>query len=341
MIDRARMIAKLMAIVAFAMATGASQAQDTIKLRWGHYLGKGPFLEVEQQFATQMESLSDGRVKIDITYAGGLGKGNELLTLAGRGAIDMASAPPGYYAEQLTFWKAFQIPFVFSSPEQAMDVLAKSRKEFPIYTEEMDKLNVVWLFQQPLGVYYLTGPSPDCDSVAKLKGKKLRSFGADIPKAQSAIGAVPVSVRPVEVYEALQRGTIDYSFLNAGNIQQYRLYEPGKYSCGPIMAITGHNVVIGKPTWDRLPADIRNLFLIQAEKSQRAYLAWLDEFESQAVRNIKAAGGVFKPFPAAELAKWKRAAPDLLKAWEEEAAKKGHGDVARRVAARWRELTAN
>ena len=40
---------------------------------------------------------------IDITFAGGLGKGNEVMTLAGRGAIDMASAPPSYYAEQLLY----------------------------------------------------------------------------------------------------------------------------------------------------------------------------------------------------------------------------------------------
>ena len=325
-----------------ALATGsqAAMAQD-IKLRWGHYLAKGPFLEVEQNFAKNIEARTNGKVKIDITYAGGLGKGNEILTLAGRGAIDMASVAPGYYAEQLQFWKAFQIPFVFSSPSQAMKVLSTVRKEFPIYTEELDRMNVNWLFQQPLGVYYMTGPSPDCGTVAGLKGKKIRSFGADVPKAHSAVGAVPVSVRPVEVYEALQRGTIDYSFLNAGNIQQYKLYEPGKYSCGPVMAITGHNVVIGKRAWAKLPADVQKIFMEEAAKSQQEYINWLDAFESKAVENIKAAGGEFIELPASELNKWKAAAPDLLKAWEEEAAGKGHGDVAAKVAARWRELTAN
>ncbi len=328
------------AIIAVALAAaGAASAAETFKLRWGHYLGKGPFLEVEQKFAQSVEQRTGGRVKIDITYAGGLGKGNELFTLAGRGAIDMASAPPGYYANKLLFWKAFQIPFVFSSPQQAMGVLAKSLDEFPIYKQEMDGLNVHWLFQQPLGVYYLTGPSPNCDSVAGLKGKKIRSFGADIPKAHSAIGAVPVNVRPVEVYEALQRGTIDYSFLNPGNIQQYRLHEPGKYSCGPIMAITGHNIVIGKPAWNKLPKEIQQIITEEAGKSHQEYLKWLDSFEASAMKNIEAAGGVFKQFPAGELAKWKAAAPDLLAAWEKDVAAKGKGDAAAAVAKRWREWT--
>ncbi len=323
---------------ALLMASAGTQAAD-FNLRWGHYLGKGPFLEIEQEFARKIEARTNGRVKISITYAGGLGKGNEVLTLAGRGAIDMASAPPSYYAEQLLYWKVFQMPFIFSSPEQAMDVLAKSLKEFPVYMKEMSKMNVKWLFQQPLGVYFLTGPGASCDSIAGLKGKKIRSFGGAVPKAHAAIGAVPVNVRPVQVYEALQRGTIDYSFLNAGNIQQYKLYEPGKYSCGPIMAITGHNIVIGMRTWNKLPKDIQDIFADQAVKTHAKYLAWLNDFESQAVSNIKKAGGVVKQFPAGELSKWKAKAPDVLAGWVADMKKRGQGDMAARVAKRWRELT--
>lgn len=325
------------ALAAAVLATaGATQAAE-FTLRWGHYLGKGPFLQIEQKFARTIEERTNGRVKINITYSSGLGKGNEVMVLAGRGAIDIAAAPPSYYGEQLLFWKAFQVPFIFSSPEQAMDVLAKSRAEFPIYKEEMDKMNVIWLFQQPLGVYFLTGPGENCDSIAGLKDKKLRSFGSSVPKAHNAIGAVPVSVRPVEVYEALQRGTIDYSFLNAGNIQQYRLYEPGKYSCGPLMAITGHNIVIGKKTWAKLPKDIQDIFLEEGKKTHAEYLAWLGGFESTAIENIKKAGGVFKKFPDAELAKWKSMAPNFLKVWEDSVAAKGHAETAHKVAVRWRE----
>ena len=130
-----------------------------------------------------------------------------------------------------------------------MMVLGKVYEEFPIYAQEMDRVGVVWLFQQPLGEYFLSGPSPDCASLAALKGKKIRSFGADIPNAFSAIGAVPVTVAPTAIYEALQHCTLDFSFLNPGNIQQYRLVEVGKHHCGPVMAITGHNVTIGKRTW--------------------------------------------------------------------------------------------
>lgn len=337
---RVWVLALLVVLIVFLVAP-ASAKEEKFKLRWGHYLAGGPFLEIEENFAKKIEERTKGKVKIEITWAGGLGKGGELLTLAGRGALDMATDAPGYYADRLLFWRAFQIPFVFDTPHEAMKVLAASVKEFPSYKEEMDRLNVHWLFQQPLGVYYLTGRSPDCDTVEKLKGKKIRSFGAFIPMAQRAIGAVPVTVLPVEIYEALQRGTLDYSFINPGNIQAYRMYEVGKYNCGPIMAITGHNIVIGKPTWDKLPKDIQEIFDDQAKKTQKEYLDWLDKFEGDAEQYIKSMGGVFKKFPPEELAKWKAATPDLLEAWVKEMEKKGYGDTARRVAKRWRDLTAH
>ena len=70
--------------------TFAANAQE-FKLRWGHYLPNSPFVQVEKDFAKKIEERTNGRVKIDITFAGGLGKGNEVALLAGRGAIDMAS----------------------------------------------------------------------------------------------------------------------------------------------------------------------------------------------------------------------------------------------------------
>ncbi|MEQ8398878.1 C4-dicarboxylate TRAP transporter substrate-binding protein [Thalassobaculum sp.] len=336
-----RMLVQAAVVLSTVSIAAAAQAEAEFKLRWGHYLGNSKFLKPEQDFAKAIEERTKGRVTIEIAYAGALGKGNEVLTLAGRGAIDMASVVPGYYADQLRFWKAFQIPFVFSSPKQAIEVSIASYKDLPPFKAELDKMNVRFLFHQPLGQYYLTGPSPDCDSVDGLKGKKVRSFGADIPQVQGAIGAVPVTIGVGDIYEALQRGSLDYSFLNPGNIEANKLYEPGKYSCGPIMSIAGHLIVIGNRTWDRLPKDIQDIFIDQAAKSQAEYIPFLDTIEGEAMEKIKAGGGVFKPFPAAEMAKWRKASPDLLAAWVKGMEADGRGAEAEAVAKRWRELTAN
>jgi TRAP-type C4-dicarboxylate transport system substrate-binding protein len=177
--------------------------------------------------------------------------------------------------------------------------------------------------------------------VAKLKGKKIRSFGADIPKAFTAIGAVPVTVAPTDIYEALQHGTLDYSFINPGNSVAFKLVEVGKNSCGPVMAITGHNVTMSKRTWARLPKDIQQVFRDQSAKTAEDYLAWVGDYESKAVATMKSQGGTFVRFPPEELKKWRSSAPDFLAQWEKDtAAATKDAATPKKVAARWRQLLA-
>ncbi len=326
-------------LVASILAAGAASAEAEFKLRWGHYLGNSPYVKVEQDFAKRVEERTEGRVKIDIVYAGGLGKGNELLTLAGRGAIDMASVVPGYYADKLLFWKAYQIPFIFDTPMQAMEISAQSYEELPVFKKELDKFRVEFLFHQPLGSYYLTGPDAGCNDLANLKGKKIRSFGADVPKIHAAVGAVPVSVAYGDLYESLQAGSLDYAFMNPGNTLVSKLYEPGKYSCGPVMSITGHLIVIGKKSWNKLPADIQAIMTEEAMKSGKEYIEWIETSETDAQKAIEAEGGVFNDISAETLAEWREKTPDMLQDWVDSMKERGRGEEAEEVAANWREKT--
>ena len=322
-------------ILAGLAVAGAAEAQE-FKLRWGHYLPNTPFVQVEKDFAEAVKQRTGGRVEIEITFAGGLGKGNEIMTLAGRGAIDMASVVPGYYPDQLLFWKAYQIPFIFDTPRQAMEVAAEAYQQLPVFQEELDKFGVRFLFHQPLGSYFMTGPDENCDTVEGLKGKKIRSFGADIPKIFEAIGAVPVSVAFGDIYEAVQRGTLDYSFINRGNINAIKVYEVGKYSCGPVMSIVGHLIVIGQKTWDSLPADIQQIMVEEAQKASKAYIDDIEKAEDAAGEAMIAAGAVIKPMKEGELEKWKAAAPDMLQGWVDEMTAAGQGDQAKAAADFWR-----
>jgi len=219
-----------------------------------------------------------------------------------------------------------------------MEISAAAFVDLPYFREELDKFGVEFLFHQPLGDYYLTGPDANCDTVAGLAGKKIRSFGADIPKAHEAVGAVPVSVSVGDVYEALQRGSLDYSFINRGNILSNRLYEPGTYNCGPVMAITGHLIVINSKVWGNIDAADQAIILEEAKIAGEAYIQSVETAEDAAGAAIVAAGGTIKPFPAEELAKWKAVAPDLLQNWVDDMTSRGMGDQATEVATYWRNI---
>ncbi len=318
-----------------AMLGTAAHAEAEFKLRWAHYLPNSDFLEMEKGFAEEIKERTGGRVEIEIVYAGGLGKANEVLTLTGRGAVDMASGIPGFYADQLLFWKAYQLPFVFSSTAQAVEVSNASYKALPYFAEELDRMNLQFLMHQPLGSYYMTGKDANCTTVEGLDGRKIRSFGADVPRAHSAVGGVPVTVGTTDIYEALERGTLDYSFLSRGVIASNRWYEVAKFNCGPVMSIAGHIIVMGTRTWDKLPSDIQDIILEVAAETQPEYIQWSNAYEVAAMARIKEGGGNFSEISPDEMAKWKAAAPDFLEEWVSEMSELGKGEQARAVADFW------
>jgi TRAP-type C4-dicarboxylate transport system substrate-binding protein len=90
----------------------------------------------------------------------------------------------------------------------------------------------------------------------------LRSFGGDIPKAHAAIGAVPVTVAVQDIYESLQKGVLDYSFLPITVCDAQKLVEVGNIY-RTHHAMSGHIIAIGKPTWNNCPKIFRISFGVQ------------------------------------------------------------------------------
>ena len=66
-----RMLWKSAVLAVSAAAVGGAAQAEEIKLRWGHYLPNSGFVQVEKNFAQKIEERTNGRVKIEITFAGG------------------------------------------------------------------------------------------------------------------------------------------------------------------------------------------------------------------------------------------------------------------------------
>ena len=90
--------------------------------------------------------------------------------------------------------------------------------------------------------------------------------------------------------------------------------------------------------WAKLPDDIKKIMVEEGQKSGKEYISWIDAAETKAGKDIVAKGGVIKPFKSGEMAKWRKAAPDLLQNWVDDMKKKGNGAKAEEVASTWRSM---
>ena len=74
---------------ALGVAAGDAAAQAKYNLRWGHYLADSPFVQLEKDFANEIEKRTNGQVKITITFAQGLGKTTEPISANDRYELEM------------------------------------------------------------------------------------------------------------------------------------------------------------------------------------------------------------------------------------------------------------
>jgi TRAP-type C4-dicarboxylate transport system substrate-binding protein len=194
-------------------------------------------------------------------------------------------------------------------------------------------LPIYWHTVDP---YYMVCRSP-VRTLADMKGKKVRSYGDDVPRMLQAIGAIPVNLLPGELYESLQKGTIDCTPYSLGTAVSLKLHEVAKYvTFLNIGSPGGWPIFVNQKAWDGLSGDNKKLIMDVSAAASKVELDKFAEADAEARKVMKAAGVEFIDFP--DQPKFEAAAPDFLKDWAARMDKAGKGPEAARMAQRWREL---
>lgn len=330
-----KFICMALGTAAAALFAATAGAQD---VRFANFLPATlTQVQVDQWFADELEKRSGGKIKMKIFAAGTLGKPTELLKLVSDGGVQGAATSPGYFPSQMPFLYATNsLPLASSSAEQTSKIIHTLYDEIPALKEEMKANNVHPLFWHVLDPYYLVCRTP-VRTIEDLKGKKIRSWGEDVPRLFKAVGAVPVNLLPAELYESLQRGTIDCTPYSLSTATSLKLHEVAKYvTFLSIGAPGGWPQFYNLKTWESWPAETRNLFNQVAADARRHELRELVKSDEEARKVMKAAGVEFIPFP--DQRKFEAMAPNFIDEWAARMQQQGKGADAAKMAARWKQL---
>lgn len=294
-------------------------------------------VQVDQWFADELERRSGGKIRMKIFAAGTMGKPTELLKLVSDGGVHGAATSPGYFPSQMPLLYATNsLPLASKSAEETSRIVHTLYKEMPALQNEMRQNNVHPLFWHVLDPYYLVCRTP-VRTLADLKGKKIRSWGEDVPRLFKAAGAVPVNLLPAELYESMQRGTVDCTPYSLSTATSLKLHEVAKYvTFLSIGAPGGWPQFYNLKTWESWPAETRALFNQVAEDARKHELRELVKADEEARRVMKAAGVEFIDFP--EQKQFEAMAPNFIDEWVSRMQQQGKGADAAKMAARWKQL---
>jgi C4-dicarboxylate-binding protein DctP len=141
------------------------------------------------------------------------------------------------------------------------------------------------------------------------KGLKFRIQSSKVLELQMrALGALPQVMAFSEVYQALQTGVVDGQENTPSNMFTQKMHEVQKYTTLSNHGYIGYVVVVNKPFWDGLPADIRTqLEKAMAEATQ--YSNDISEKENaEGLEEMKKSGRTeFITLTDAQKGNWKKA----------------------------------
>jgi TRAP-type C4-dicarboxylate transport system substrate-binding protein len=327
-----------LALLASGAYSNSADAQEELNLRFADFLPATlPQTQIDQWFADELGRRSNGKIKIRIFFGGALGKATELLKLVSEGGVQIAATSPSYFPAQLPFMAPTNsLPLTFKDAPQAQKIIPALYSGTPAMQEEMRQLNLHPLFWHVLDPYYMICRTP-VRSLADLKGKKIRSYGEDVPRLYQAVGAVPINLLPAELYESLQKGTIDCTPYSLGTAVSLKLYEVAKYvTFMSIGSPGGWPQFYNLKTWESFSPETKKLFIDVANDAQKLELQRIVEADAEARKTMKAAGVEFIDFPDQQ--KLEAMAPDFLQEWVNKMEKLGKGPEATRMAKLWRDL---
>ncbi|HKX08683.1 MAG TPA: TRAP transporter substrate-binding protein [Stellaceae bacterium] len=229
-----------MALVAVAGTTAAAEAQVVMKFAHGDQPGAPTALSsASEWFKQQVESKTEGRVKVQIYPSNQLG--DEMVAMNGLklGAVDATYIVFAPITSAVPEVDIFSLPFLFKGVDQALRAANGPIGEYlkPKIEAAIAAKVACWASQGERDMWDSKRP---IHAMADLKGLKMRVMQSPVQvDAYTALGAAPTPMPFGEVFTALQTGVIDGADAGPADVENEKFYQVTKY-----LTLTQHNFLV-------------------------------------------------------------------------------------------------
>jgi TRAP-type C4-dicarboxylate transport system substrate-binding protein len=306
---RAPLIAALLGLVIAAPAPAAE-----VDLNFAHFMPAGSWQHSEFFTAWEkaVEEQSGGRVDVTIFPAQTLGKAPQGYDNARTGVADIAWTVQGYTAGRFPLSHVVELPGLFETAEVGSCAFQKLYDSGALAAEYGD---THVLFVHTHGPGHLHTRDKPVTTLADLKGLKIRHPTVVIGKLLEELGAEPVGMPAPQIYEAMQRGTLDGYMLPWEAVDGFRTYEVSDHHTEFGFYALAFVLTMNKAKYESLPADLKavvdaNSGLPWAIKAGRGFDAGDAKGMEVALQN-----GTLHRIEGAERAEWEAAAERITRAY--------------------------
>ncbi|MBP6765029.1 MAG: TRAP transporter substrate-binding protein [Rubrivivax sp.] len=258
----------------------AGLAQQSVTLKFHTFMSpmSGVWLDMHKPWMAKVEKESGGRIKFEAYPAMQLGGTPvQLYDQARDGVVDVVWTLPGNTAGRFPRIEVFELPFMMNNAEA-------TSKAFWEYTqlhcaEEFKETQVLALQVHGPGLIH-TANKP-INTVADLRGLKVRGPTRQVTKLLASLGATPVGMPLPQIPDALSKGTIEGCVIPWEVVPAVKVHELTKFhsefpSNMPALYTTTFVMAMNKAKYEGLAPDLKKV--IDAN-SGMATSAWLGKVQ--------------------------------------------------------------
>lgn len=307
-----------------ATPTAAQSAGQPIKLKVAssvpttHYQAT---VQIEPWMA-RVKELTGDKVQFEYYPAEQLGRQADYPSLLKTGVADVAITPFSAFPGTFPLTSVAGLP-IESDIAKVTYAFRELLKEGPV-ADEFAKLGLRVLWNNGNPPYEAWTTKKAVTNLGDFKGLKLRTGGGPGEIALRFIGAVPVQMQAMDIYTAIQRGTIDGALLACFSIQGYKLHEQVKYmTVGSVMRDGVVGWSMSAERWSKLPADVQAAIEKASHETTERTIKYLVEDNQRLYDVFEKAGLKAYRLTASDQAQWKQALAGVSDEWVKQMAQKG------------------
>jgi TRAP-type mannitol/chloroaromatic compound transport system substrate-binding protein len=292
--------AGLAGVLAAGTAPAFVQAQTNVRWRLASSFPKSldTIYGGAEVFSKAVKAMSGGKFEISVHSGGELMPPFGVVDGVQNGTVEMCHTVPYYfYGKNPAFALGSAIPFGLNSRQMTAWMMHGNGRK--LMNEFYANYNMLSFAGGNTGCQMGGWYRKEIKSVADFKGMKMRLGGGLIGEVMQKLGAVPQSIPGGEIYQALEKGTIDAAEW-VGPYDDQKLgfnkvapfyYYPGWWEGGPEV-----DFFINQKAYDALSSEYKAIIDAASTLASADMLAKYDALNPTALKQLVAAKTQLKPF---------------------------------------------
>jgi tripartite ATP-independent transporter DctP family solute receptor len=269
--------------------TPPTSAEPTV-IRLGMTINEqDSFYVCATKFAELVEERTNGAYDIQLFPNSSLGDERTMLESMQMGTLDSGIITSGPFVNFVPEFGVLDLPFLFPDNASAYKVLdGEIGKEILSKLEDHDLKGLAYAER---GFRNLTNSVRPVRTAEDIKDLKIRVMENEVYIAAfKAMGVNAVPMAWTEALTALQQGTIQGQENPVNVIHAYKMWDSQKYVTMTRHAYAAAVITFSEEVFNKLPADVQEIFIQAAQEAAEYERAWVAENEAAQIADLKANG---------------------------------------------------